>query len=393
MKKAIITLFVLVALAVLAASVGPRLLNRTAQEEAPTSLVQATDQTGQTYVTVQGTIMPARWMQLSFPLGGYLTDVGVSVGITVTAGQTLATLSTAELELDVQLAESALAAREANLSQLQNGPTSMELEVLEASYEATVAAYEKLKEGPTSSERSIAEADLKIAEREVEQAQAAYDAVRGRPDLGSRPEAMQLERATLEYQRAKASYELAMAGPDRAALKGALSQVVSAKYQLEKARSGTDLSTLRSAEAAVMQARADLSRSQTALNQAVLKAPFDGVITSVTKVETGDLISAGQAILTIADLSQLQVEIKDLDEWGAANVTRNQSVDLVVTALNNLAPRGRLAYIAQEPTISANGVATYLAIVTLDTQEPGLLWGMTVRAKLYLPVAKRAGFR
>ena len=172
-----------------------------------------------------------------------------------------------------------------------------------------------------------------------------------------------------------------------------MSQVAAAKYQLERTRAGVESSAVQSAEAAVARAKAALSRAQLTLQQAVLKAPFDGVVTSVTETRPGGMVGAGETILTIADLSQLQIEVEDLDEWGAANVTRDQNVDLVVPALNNLTPRGRLVFISQEPTVSASGAVFYGAIVSLAKQEPSLRWGMTVRAKLFLPGAQSAGFR
>jgi HlyD family secretion protein len=313
--------------------------------------------------------------------------------MTVTAGQVLAVLDRGALEEDVRLGEAELAVCRATLEELKAGPAQSELDALQASYAAALATYEHLKSGPTDQEKAIAAAELRLAERDLQQAQAAYDVARNRPDIGARPEALQLERATIEYDKAKASYELAVAGADAAELEMAMSQVANAKYQLDRAQRGADASALATAEAAVTRAEVGLSRAKLALEQAELKAPFDGVVTAVTESRPGELIEVGQMLVTIADLSQLQIEVEDLDEWGAANVARDQTVDLVVTALNNLTPRGRLSYVSQEPTMTSTGVATYRALITLDQQVPGVLWGMTVRAKLYLLSASRSGFK
>lgn len=393
MRRAIITLVVLVAFAVLAATWGPRLLTRTTKEGTGSSLIEVSEQTGQTFVTVRGTVVPTKWARAGFSQSGALLEIRVTLGMTVTAGQVLALLDREELTQDVRLAEAELAVRKATLDDLKRGATEAELSVLEASYAAALASYEQLKSGPTDQQKEVAAAELRLAERNLQQAQAAYDLVRNRPDIGARPEALQLERATIEYDRAKTSYELAIAGPDEAELLSGMSQVANAKYQLEKARRGADASTLAAAEAALTRAEVDLSRARLALDQTELKAPFDGVITAMTDSRPGDPIQAGQMIATVADLSQLEIHVEDLDEWGAANVARDQTVDLVVTALNNLTPRGRLTYVSQEPTMTSTGVANYRAVITLDQQVPGLLWGMTVRAKLYLLSARRAGFK
>lgn len=393
MKRAIITLVVLVTMAVLAAALGPRLLKRPATEPQSTSLVDLSEREGQTFVTVRGTIVPLRWAEVAFTRGGVLLEIRASPGMTVTAGHVLALLDSEELEQDVRLCEAELAVCKASLDDLKRGPTETELEAIQASCAAAVAAHERLKAGPNEQEKEIAGAELRLAERNLQQAQAAYDTVRNRPDIGARPESLELERATIEYAKAKASYGLAIAGPDEAELGSAASQVANAKHQLEKVGGGADASALAAAEAALTRAEVELSRARLALEQAELKAPFAGVVTAVAGSRAGELIQAGEMVVTIADLSQLQIEVDDLDEWGAANIARDQTVDLVVTAMNNLTPRGRLAYVSQEPTMTSTGVATYRAVITLDQQVPGLLWGMTVRAKLYLPSARRAGFK
>ena len=393
MRRAILIIALLAIVALAVALVGPRLLGRSTREPEPASLSEASTQEGQTYVTVRGTIVPARWAQLSFAMSGQLAEIQVTTGVTVSAGQVLATLEKRELELDVDLARSELAAQEATLARLQSGASPLEVAAAQASYDAAVAAYEELKAGPSAQEIAIAEAELKMAERALQQAQTAYDAVRNRPDIGARPEALQLEQATINLQKAKATYELAIAGPDQAALKGAESQVASARSHLETLRAGAGTSETQVAQANVSRAQASLARAQLALEGAVLRAPFAGTVTSLTSAQPGDAVGAGTTIVTVADLAQLQVEIEDLDEWGAANITLNQNVDLVVAALNNRTPRGRLSFVAQEPTFGASGAVFYRAIVTLEQQDPDLRWGMTVRAKLFLPSAHRAGFK
>jgi len=393
MRRAMLIIIILAIVALVVALVGPRILNRSTTELEPASLSEASTQEGQTYVTVRGTVVPARWARLSFAISGQLAEIQVTTGVTVSAGQVLATLEKRELELDVDLARSELAAQEATLARLQSGASAAEVAAAQASYEAAVAAYEQLTAGPTAQEIAIAEAELKMAERALQQAQAAYDAVRNRPDIAARPEALQLEQATINLQKAKATYELAIAGPDQAALKAAESQVASAKSHLETLQAGAEPSEIQLAQANVSRAQASLARAQLALEGTVLRAPFAGVVTSLTSARPGDAVSAGTAIATVADLAELQVEIEDLDEWGAANITMNQNVDLVVAALNNRTPRGQLSFVSQEPTFSDSGAVFYRAIVTLEEQDPDLRWGMTVRAKLFLPSARRAGFK
>jgi len=103
------------------------------------------------------------------------------------------------------------------------------------------------------------------------------------------------------------------------------------------------------------------------------------------------MVSAGSPLLTLADLSELQVELADLDEWGVAHVRLNQSVDLTIPSLENLSLRGRLVSVATEPTISAAGAVFYKAIVALERQGPALRWGMTVTVKFPRPTGRAEG--
>jgi HlyD family secretion protein len=310
--------------------------------------------------------------------------------MTVTEGQVLATFDRQELQ--VQLAESELATQEAHLAQLSEGGSQAEIEAARASHSAALATLEELRAGPSAEAMALAEADLLKAQKMLQRAQAAYDAVSSLPNIGARPESVQLEQATIDYERAKAAYELAVSGPSTAELKQAESQVASAAAHLA-ALTEARPSEIQAAEAAVTRAKIGLQQAQLMLEQSTLVAPFDGTATSVAELHAGDTVSPGTVIVTVADLSELQVEVTDLDEWGAANLYVDQTADLIVPALDNRSVRGRVTFIANEPTENPSGAIFYKALIALDRQEPGLRWGNSVRVRLYVAGAKGVGFR
>jgi len=385
-------LFIALLLALIALGVGllvPRLFNKPAGESGPASLGQYDPRAEQQVFNVRGALVPVRWARLSFSSGGRLGEILVQAGQQVSAGQVLARLEVADLDLQVQLAESELAVQEANLARLQQGPSAAEIVAAQASYDAAVAAHNKLKAGPSPQEITIATVALQQAEKAVQRAQAAYDAVRNLADIGARPESTQLEEATLEYQRARATYELAVAGADQAELKRAESQMAGAKAQLEALQASLQSSGIAAAEASVARASVSLSQAQLALEYSVLRAPFNGQVTSLAEVQPGDTVHPGDTIITMADLSELQVEVTDFDEWGAAAVTPPQTVDLLVPALSNRSLRGQLTFVSAEPVTHSSGAVFYRAIVTLEQQDPDLRWGMTIRGRLYRPGPRR----
>ena len=392
MRRALLIIGLLAVVALAVSILGPKLLSRPSQESGAAALGEAAAGEGQALITGRGVAVPVRWARLGFPIAGQLEELKATVGVTVTAGQVLAVVRREELDLQVRLAESELKIQQANLARLQQGGSQAEVAAAKAGYEAALAAYEELRAGPSAEAKAMAQADLKMAELAQQRAQAAYDAVKARADIGARPESMELERTTVDYQRAKASYDLAVSGPSRAELKQAESQVAEAEARLDSLTTG-DLGALQAAEAAVKRAETELAQAKLRVEQAVLRAPFDGTVTSVADLRPGDTVAPGTAVLTIADLRVLQVEMTDLDEWGAANVTVNQTVDLLVPALGNRSLRGRVISVASEPTVQASGAVFYKVIVEMEEQDPELRWGNTVRVRLYVAGAKGAGFR
>jgi HlyD family secretion protein len=392
MRRALLIVGLLAVAALAIGFIGPRLLSRPSEETGAAALGEAAAGQEQALITAQGVAVPVHWARLSFPIAGQLEELKVTAGVSVAAQQIVATLGQAELELQVRLAGSELEIQQASLARLQQGESQTDIAAARAGYEAAQAAYEALRAGPNAAQKALAEADLKTAELALQRAQAAYDAVKARADIGARPESMELERATVDYQRARASYDLAVAGPSRAELKQAESLVAEAKARLE-ALTSADSSSLLAAQAAVARAQAELAGTKLRLEHSVLRAPFAGKVTSVADLRPGDTVAPGSVVLTIADLSELQVEVTDLDEWGAANVTIDQTVDLLVPALGNRSLRGHITFLSSEPTVQASGAVFYQAIAKMEEQDPELRWGNTVRVRLYTVGAKGAGFR
>jgi len=377
-RKTIITVIMLTIIVASLVFLGQRLFARPEKETGPVGLGDISELELQP-ITGEGMIVPTQWAELGFQTSGQLAELVIKLGDAVASGQVLARLEASELELQLELAQSVLELKQAELARLQEAPCETEIAAAQASYEAAVANYQKLKAGPSSEGFAVAEADLAKAAIALERAQAAYDAASRRPDIGQRPEPLRLDLARIDYRQAKAAYELAIGEPDKAALKQAESQVAAAKAQLEVLRENAQGGAIQTAQADVIRARMDLAAAERELEQAVLRAPFAGTITSVADVRSGDMIQPGHPILTLADLTHLQIECKDLNEWGTANVKLNQIVDMMVPAQGGRSLRGRLASVSAEPTAHSGDSALYEATVALDAQDPDLRWGTKVR--------------
>jgi len=113
----------------------------------------------------------------------------------------------------------------------------------------------------------------------------------------------------------------------------------------------------------------------------VLTAPWRGTIMRIP-VHLGDTVTAGTVVATVGDLSRLQVETTDVDEFLVAHARPGQIVALVVDALDGRELRGYVRSVALEPQLNDTGDQHYPVIVDLPSAPAGLRPGMTVRINL-----------
>jgi len=124
-----------------------------AADGATTQLVAATTETVKETVSATGTIQPANQANLKFAQSGKVTAVGVKVGDTVTAGQTLASIDPTSLQAAVTLAEQQLTAAQAQLTAATSAANSSQI----ASANAQVtSAQSKL----TAAQEALGQASL-----------------------------------------------------------------------------------------------------------------------------------------------------------------------------------------------------------------------------------------
>ena len=154
-------------------------------------------------ITAKGNIVPNQFARLSFGVGGTIVQVFVKGNDKVRAGEMLAQLDTRDLKFQVQNAQDALNVATTTLAQAKTPATLDDIASAEANLRAAQANYAKAKSGASGPE-------LQIAQANPAKAQAAYDRIGGasNPEIGMTPQALALQQATLDYQIAKANYEL-----------------------------------------------------------------------------------------------------------------------------------------------------------------------------------------
>jgi RND family efflux transporter MFP subunit len=140
-------------------------------------------------------------------------------------------------------------------------------------------------------------------------------------------------------------------------------------------RVGTDEVHLESAQAEADRAQALLDSAKVTLAaQSNLVAPFDGTIASVD-ISPAETVVPGRVVITMGDLSKLQVETTDLSERDVPRVQIGQTAGVFIKALNQEFPGKVIAISRISSTVG--GDVVFKVTIDLDEQPQGLLWGMS----------------
>jgi len=178
---------------------------------------------------------------------------------------------------------------------------------------------------------------------------------------------MQAQSAKAQSDEAKLK---ANNGVDPDTLKAARDRVAAAEASLAAAQA-----TLATAQAAVPAAQANLVAAQLPQDRVELKAPFAGTI-AMQNLKVGEYVVPSQAVTTLADLSQWDVQTTDLTELDVVKVKIGQTVTLTLDALPDVKLTGIVKSIRAEYE-EKSGDITYTVTIALTGTNPQIRWGMT----------------
>ena len=130
-----------------------------------------------------------------------------------------------------------------------------------------------------------------------------------------------------------------------------------------------------------VEAQRELARVRGAGDVEVLTAPFAGTVTGVL-AHTGDTLVPGAGVLMVADLSRLQVETSDIDEFLIGHVHAGQNVAVQIEALNRREVTGQVRTVALQPQATPGGDQHYPVTIDLGGGLAELRPGMSVRITL-----------
>jgi HlyD family secretion protein len=270
---------------------------------------------------------------------------------------------------------------------LQNA--QLQLSQAEISLEQAKVAYENAKQQEINdvaiAQAQVDDARVKLAEvlkgpktPDVATAQAQVDQARAQlAKLKQGGTAADIAAARAQVDQARAQLAKLKQGGTVADIAAAKAQVDQLNAGLEQLQTPVAETDIKKVDAGVAQAAAKLEAAKLKLDQAILKAPFDGTITAISAVP-GSYVGSGaggNAAFSLVDLSTLHLDV-NLSESDVARVQTGQTVIISFDALPEQTFEGQVTSIA--PTAQEqNSVVTYLVRVDFDAQGTDIKVGMT----------------
>lgn len=343
-------------------------------------------------ITSEGRLVPSEDLTLSFSQPGPVAEVLVEEGQQVKAGEVLARQGEREkLQAAIEASNLELVQAQQALNTLQENA-----DVAAAAAQQAMAAADKELDQATQALDNIQgqakQVDIDAAAATVVLTRKALDdAIKDFRPYENKPEnnvvraryqallaAAQkgYDNAVTRYNNLTGTsnqYDLALAKSRKELAQANLDE---AQREYDKVKGGPNPDDLALAQARLSNAQAQLAAAQTALDNSELLAPMDGTITQVS-IDPGQLVTAFQPVMEIADLETWYVETSDLTEIDVVQIDAQAPVTVTPDALPDLDLQGHIERISQGFEEKAGDVL-YTVRIRLDESDPRLRWGMTV---------------
>lgn len=384
-------------------------------------------------LSASGTIELVSKREIVLEVDGIINQTLVSAGNQVATGELLMSLDETELKRAVGKAEAELQALQAELNKLyeasaateiaaaeaglisaqqgliraQSGATAEELAAAESKLNAAHAKYAELQSGAGGSEVEEARAEMEKADIARQEAQRAYDKVAWKNDVGMTPEAAQLHRATVEYEKALAKFNRVSGPSSQSDLQGALGEIQDAQHKLEKLRNrpnaaevaeaqakvadaekqlaklnaGPSASSVQDVQARIQKAQLDLEEAQAKVVKAAIRAPINGTILEV-KLNPGQRGTVGTTAIILADTNQLKLTV-EVAEVDIPHIVVGQDAEITLDALRDQTFSGIVEHIAPINKSSNQDLVNYPVTIRLtDSSIEGIRPGMNAVATI-----------
>lgn len=355
-------------------------------------------------IAADGDVALSTRESLGFGIAGTVAEVLVVEGDAVTAGQVLARLDPAALEVALIKAQAAAATAEDALEQLLEPPTPLEVELaiaaIDEAGEALADAEADLAAVGPKQVKAVDDAAVKLAaasadysllfrryygfEPDADEITDAPDVIfarRGNPDvlefwktffplqLQADNVATELDLAWNAARDTDLGHQAALLEQGKAATTAAKA-VTKAKAAVQATRDALDALEADPDPTAVLAKEAIIASSALVLRDAkanltkiTLVAPIDGVVT-VLAIEAGDTVTATASVLTILDPTALEVTAF-VDELDVLRVRQGQLAAITLAAAPMDSVTGRVEEVGLL-SVTQVGIVRYPVTIAVD---------------------------
>jgi HlyD family secretion protein len=379
-----------------------------------------------------GEVSPERRVELSFDVTKIpLLELNVTAGQQVLEGEVLARIDPSSLERAVDQAQADLLSAEEALDKAKNPYTELDRQKAELDVAQAEAALEEAR-------LATVDKAVRDASRELQQAQDKLAAVQSDRSTQEQIDRLQWQaniaevehgkllddrnpseegrdrqllaynrmldaKDTLEVAEARAALDLLNAQDNVAQAEEALAQlqagsdalgvlqirnkVAQAEYNLAMAKdglatilAGPDAKAVQLAQARFDSATATLEEAQATLEAATMVAPFDATVVAVG-AEVGDLVSSNINVVTLADLSGLQV-LATVDETDVSQVKVGQEAQITFDAFPGRRFLGKVLEVPLEGKLVQNVVSYEVRLSLEGAEGVALRPGMTANVSI-----------
>jgi len=279
-------------------------------------------------VNSTGQVAPWTQAKLSFRASGRLVTIPVRVGDAVTQGETLASLDTTELQIQVEQAQASLDGAQAKLDAVQAGPRPADVAAAQAALNAAQAKLDGMLAGGRSEDVASAAAALASAQAKLKELKSGSLPA----DLAAAQAAVDQGQMTLA--NARASLAKLQRPPDPLAIQAGQLAVEDAKDKLWSSQASRDgtcnpvnphylcdaaNATVASDQVALQQAQVSLAQLQEPAKPEDVAAAQATVASAQTQIDS--------ARVKLAQLQAAPVS-EDLVQAEAAVTQAQQALDL-----------------------------------------------------------------
>ncbi len=337
----------------------------------------------QTTISADGEVVlpipPQSLTVQSSGLSGTVAEIYVIAGQQVKKGDPLVRIDNTELRTALNKAEAALALTQAQIAGEEAPALAGDIAEAQAGLAAAQADLDRLRSLPSEDAINKAAADLKLTEVDLAKAQAAYNAIAYADAIGASPQAAELQKATLNFERAQAIFNESSQPATAAEIAGARSKVVQAQNQLDKLLSGVRPETKSVNEARLKEAILQVDEARTNLSKALLLAPWDGLITEVNGAPG---VSTSNASLTIAKVEPLRFVTSNFSERNLGDVEIGDEATIFLKSYTYVPFPAVVQRIELESTEKDGDTALFKVYLDFNSGEFEVRPGMTGRIEI-----------